>query len=442
MSDQYNKADNIEENISQLQVAGDEEEAKENYLLNGTLRRPHLSWWRCVFLILGDIMGAGILAVPHALATMGWLLGLLFLVLMCLVYVYCGILLYRMRLMMPHIRTYGDLGEQIYGKPGRWAIYIVQYSNLFLFLPVYLLVSSKALRETVDPSSCLIVWMFVNSGILIFFMQTRTLRFISWYSLFGTICIFVTLVITVIQEAIDATSSSHHGQLISSDGFETGVAGSGDIIFAYSGIFVFIEFMDEMRKPKDFNKSIYTANAILFFCYSFVGILGYAVYGKSVVNPITSALSEGVMKRLANAFLWLHILAAFVIHGLILNRAIAVRFCKAYVDDFGCVGIVAWFCITVLTTGLVLLLNIFFPYLSDVESLSGTLFSPLTGFLFPNLFYWKCKGTSMDWKEKILGWTILVLLGIAYTIIGTYGTIYSIVQHASKTPLLYKCLYH
>ncbi|EME27927.1 amino acid transporter, AAAP family [Galdieria sulphuraria] len=428
------------ENIPSLELASCDE-LKENYLLDGTLRRPHLSWWRCVFLILGDIMGAGILAIPYALATMGWLLGILFLVLMCLVYVYCGILLYRMRLMIPQIRTYGDLGEQVYGTIGRWAVYIVQYSNLFLFLPVYLLVSSKALRETVNPDSCLIIWMFVNSGILIFFMQTRTLRFISWYSLFGTICICVTLVITVIQEAKDAISSTSHGQLISSGGLERGIAGSGDIIFAYSGIFVFIEFMDEMRKPKDFWKAIYTANGILFFFYTFVGVLGYAVYGKSVVNPITSALSAGLLKRVANAFLWLHILAAFVIHGLILNRAIALRLCKHYVDDFSIIGMLAWFCITLCTTGLVLLLNIFFPYLSDVESLSGTLFSPLTGFLFPNLFYWKCKGSTMSWKEKMVGCVILVVLGIAYTVIGTYGTIYSIVQDASRTPLLYKCLY-
>lgn len=207
----------------------------EDYILNGTLRRPHMEWWRAVFLVLGDILGTGILAIPSGLASMGWLLGVLFLVVMCGIFIYCGLLLYKMRLMYPHIRTYGDLGREVYGKWGEWAVYLVQYTSLFLVLPVYLLVASTALRDTVAPNSCLIIWMFVNSGILLVFMQTRTLRFNAWYSLFGTLAIVVTLVIAIVQIIIDASSSTTHGQLVRSTGFENGLVGSGDIIFAYSG---------------------------------------------------------------------------------------------------------------------------------------------------------------------------------------------------------------
>eukprot|EP00871_Galdieria_phlegrea_P004651 jgi/Galph1/5187/GphlegSOOS_G3800.1 len=412
-----------------------------NYILDGTLRRPHMEWWRCVFLILGDILGTGILAIPSGLASMGWILGVLFLVVMCAVFIYCGLLLYRMRLIYPHIRTYGDLGEQVYGPWGRWAVYLVQYTSLFLVLPVYLLVASTALRDTVSPNSCLIIWMFVNSGILLFFMQSRTLRFMAWYSLFGTLCIIITLIISTIQMFIDVSKGSNRGELVSSLGFENGLVGSGDIIFAYSGIYVFIEFMDEMKEPREFSKAIYTANISLFFAYSFIGILGYAVYGKFVVNPITSSLPTGAVKRVANAFLWLHVLVAFAVHGLIFNRAVAVRFAKKYVDDFTTKGFFVWFLVTLSSTGLALLLNIFFPYLSDIESLGGTLFSPITGFLYPNLFYWKCAGSTIGWKEKTLGAFIVVVFGVAYTILGTYGTIYSIVQNVGSTPLLYKCLH-
>lgn len=195
-----------------------------------------------------------------------------------------------------------------------------------------------------------------------------------------------------------------------------------------------------MKHPHHFSKVIYSANISLFFAYAIVGILGYAVYGKFVVNPITSSLSVGPVKRVANAFLWLHVLVAFIVHALVFNRAVAVRFCKKYVDDFRWKGLLAWFTVTFVSTGLSLILNIFFPYLSDIESLGGTLFSPITGFLYPNLFYWKCAGSKMSAKQRWFGWFILVVFGICYTILGTYGTIYSMVQNVGATPLLYKCL--
>eukprot|EP00871_Galdieria_phlegrea_P005002 jgi/Galph1/5502/GphlegSOOS_G4114.1 len=417
------------------------EEGAVKAVIDGTLRRPHMGWWRCVFLILGDILGTGILAIPSGLSSMGWVLGLLFLFVMCAVFIYCGLLLAKMRLIFPHIRTYGDLGEQIYGFWGRWAVYVIQYSNLYLALPVYLLVASTALREVVNPDSCLIIWMFVNSGILLCLLQTRTLKFMSWYSVVGTSCIVVTLMISIVQMFIDAASSTTHGQVVSTTGFENGLVGSGDIIFAYSGIYIFIEFMDEMRKPSDFPKAVYTADILLLFCYSFVGILGYAVYGVPVVNPITSSLPAGKVKKVANGFLWIHVLISYLVSGLVFNRAVAVRFTKKWVDDFSWKGISAWFSVTLASTGLSLLLNIFFPYLSDIESLLGTLFSPITGFIFPPIFYWKCAGSSMTWKHKLVAAFVVIVFGFAYTIIGTYGTIYSIVQNVGATPLLYKCLY-
>ncbi|KAK4522200.1 hypothetical protein GAYE_FCTG49G0079 [Galdieria yellowstonensis] len=410
-------------------------------VIDGTLRRPHMGWWRCVFLILGDILGTGILAIPSGLASMGWVLGLLFLFVMCAVFIYCGILLAKMRLIFPYIRTYGDLGEAVFGFWGRWAVYLVQYSNMYLALPVYLLVASTALREAVSPGSCLIIWMFVNSGIVLCLLQTRTLKFMTWYSVVGTACIVVTLMISIVQICIDAHTSTTHGQVVSSSGFENGLVGSGDIIFAYSGIYMFIEFMDEMKRPRDFPKAVYTANLLLLFSYGFVGILGYAVYGLPVVNPITSSLSAGKVKRVANGFLWIHVLVSYLVTGLVFNRAVAVRFVRKFVDDFSLKGIAAWFVVTLASTGLTLLLNIFFPYLSDIESLLGTLFSPITGFIYPPLFYWKCAGSKMSWKHKIVATFVILVFGVAYTVLGTYGTIYSIVQNVGATPLLYKCLY-
>jgi hypothetical protein len=57
------------------------------------------------------------------------------------------------------------------------------------------------------------------------------------------------------------------------------------------------------------------------------------------------------------------------------------------------------------------------------------------------LFYWKCAGSKMSLKHKIVATFVILVFGVAYTVLGTYGTIYSIVQNVGATPLLYKCLY-
>jgi amino acid transporter len=59
-----------------------------------------------------------------------------------------------------------------------------------------------------------------------------------------------------------------------------GVSGIMNMTYAYAGANMFVEFMNEMKNPKDFWKSQLSAQLIIMFCYILYGALLYHYQGE------------------------------------------------------------------------------------------------------------------------------------------------------------------
>jgi hypothetical protein len=70
-----------------------------------------------------------------------------------------------------------------------------------------------------------------------------------------------------------------------------GVSGIMNMAYAYAGANMFVEFMNEMKNPKDFWKSQLLAQIIVMFCYILYVSLLYSFEGQYVANPGNQGLS-------------------------------------------------------------------------------------------------------------------------------------------------------
>lgn len=75
------------------------------------------------------------------------------------------------------------------------------------------------------------------------------------------------------------------GGLPTNGNFVASVNGLMQAVYAYGGAMVFIEFMSEMKQPRDWLKAMWSAQLFIYVCYMFYGLFMYGYQGQYIQNP-------------------------------------------------------------------------------------------------------------------------------------------------------------
>ena len=101
-------------------------------------------WWRSASVITGEIMGTGLLSLPHACARLGWVLGLSSSICFGAAALYAGHLLSRVRNdLYPAATSYADVAACVSGPRFELFTRVTLVIGWFMSLPYYLVASSK-----------------------------------------------------------------------------------------------------------------------------------------------------------------------------------------------------------------------------------------------------------------------------------------------------------
>ncbi len=79
----------------------------------------------CVFIILADLIGTGIMGLPYTFSKLGWLVGSIILLFFGVLTWYSGFLLWRLHMTYPSGITYGDMAEAVSGKTLKWVAFVI-----------------------------------------------------------------------------------------------------------------------------------------------------------------------------------------------------------------------------------------------------------------------------------------------------------------------------
>lgn len=389
-----------------------------------------------------DVIGTGVLTLPKATATLGWVGASAVMVLGLLMMMFIAQLMTSVAVDYPEATTMGNAAYWTIGgacfstekarKRARDVVLILVYGFAFLGQGSYILVLAKSLGGLFhDVHNCLPTWAGLSMVLTLPIIQyknlsdTSNLCFFNLFLILGVIgiCIFALLG----EGAHAADSAPNKVAINTQSSFGDAMAVVGMVIYAFAGNWMYFEIMSEMKDPKDFPKA-YSVNGPVQLCFYLVsGLVGYAYRGDQAKAYLLDELQFGTGFRIASLMLFLHVLITYSIKSTVLTRHLYQSLVK---DQDPAWEQSLWF---VLTTVLMIggsILALAMPFFGEMLGLIGCLLGAPICFFLPIAFF-ICGKINRDELSSIPLWywptmVFLILYGLLSFSMGTYTSIMQI----------------
>ena len=209
------------------------------------------------------------------------------------------------------VKHYGDLAFRIIGRPARYMFNILQSIQLICSVGLIIISNGEALSEAAQFKLCYAICCLVWALAGFVLGQIRTLQKFGWLAnaavWINLLIMFITMGVAAHSDPLFSAGTSaaggsigdgssvaqlpngsyppvtHSGGLPDSGDFAAAVTGLMQAVYAYGGAMLFAEFMSEMKRPRDFLKAMWGAQAFIYCCYMLYGLFMYAYQGQ--VSP-------------------------------------------------------------------------------------------------------------------------------------------------------------
>ncbi|PRW57358.1 amino acid permease 3-like [Chlorella sorokiniana] len=313
--------------------------------------------------IVTAVIGSGVLALPYAVAVMGWVAGPILVLLCAWVTLFTSLLLADCFAVQGKIhRTYSGCVGAVFGRTGFHISAWLQHVSLILYSLAYTIVAAQSLQtvarsvcEQHNTSSCFDAfwqWALVFGGIQLVLGQLPSLHYFAGISTVGA---FMSLTYSATSIGVAA---GNLGKLPYGSGTVGGLQlGSqvdkafdilnslGAILFSFNISLILIEVQDTLRHPansahggldadvvaeargpiRKMRKAVYISMALMTVIYMAVACFGYACLGDSTpFNILTGPYGEGWQPaqvprwviNMANVAVFLRTVPAYQIYSI------------------------------------------------------------------------------------------------------------------------------
>ncbi|KAF4555622.1 Transmembrane amino acid transporter-like protein 11 [Elsinoe fawcettii] len=387
-------------------------------------RALRLATWPSMFyLITTDILGP--YGLPYAVATTGWGPAVALYTVFGGLAGYSGYLIWKMFLGLDSYqypcKTYGDLAFRIYGTWARHSVNILQSVQLLCNVGVIVIQNGQSLSQVAKFRLCYAICclVFALAGFLL--GQIRTLKRFGWLANFAIwlnlLIIFLTMGVAAHSAPnYDAAQSASAGAVISGPGgplvaqlpdgsfppittsaklpvggnFGAAVTGLMQAVYSYGGAMLFTEFMSEMRRPYDFIKAMWGAQAFIYFFYMLYGLYMYGMQGQYVINPSYQGVSPYNWQTATNVLAMISALIAAALYGnigikVLYNNVLVELFRAPQLDSKG--GKLLWIALVPIYWSLAFIIAAAIPNFSGLTSVVAAACILQFTYTFPPLLY-------------------------------------------------------
>lgn len=152
---------------------------------------------------------------------------------------------------------------------------------------------ATALNAISNHGACTVIFVFVAAVLDFIVSSIQTLDRISWIGWIGLFCLMsaiITLTISVgVQDRPDAAPQTGPWDrdlvIIGHPSFLEAMPAVSTIIFSFAGAPNYFGVLAELKKPRDFTKSVIVAQTITMTTYLVVGCTVYHFVGQYVSSP-------------------------------------------------------------------------------------------------------------------------------------------------------------
>ncbi|KAJ5586984.1 uncharacterized protein N7459_002749 [Penicillium hispanicum] len=374
-----------------------------------------LNWWQCGLLMICESVSLGVLSLPSAMATLGFVPGIILIIGLGLLATYTGYNIGLMRERYPFIQNLGDAGEILLGKFGRELFGTAQFLFCIFVMGAHILTFRVMMNTVTNHGTCSIVFSLVGMLISLALSLPRTMKGMTWISFAAFISIFTAVIITMISVGVEEHTNVVTKAAIDNDLY-TEFQSISNIVFAYCAHVAFFGLISEMEQPRDFKKSLFMLQTFEICLYLTAAVVIYYYVGADVQSPALTSAGP-VMKKVAYGIAIPTIIGAGVVNGHIGLKYIYFRCCAKsglmHQSNFKSIGI--WIGLGVTCWVVAWIIAEAIPVFSDLNSLISALFASWFSYGLSGIYWLHLnQGQWFASPRKIA----LFVLNVAITLIG------------------------
>ncbi|WCJ38685.1 Transmembrane amino acid transporter family protein [Euphorbia peplus] len=292
-------------------------------------------WWYSAFHNVTAMVGAGVLSLPYAMASLGWGPGVVILLLSWIITLYTLWQMVEMHEMVPGKRfdRYHELGQHAFGeKLGLWIVVPQQLIVEVGVNIVYMVTGGKSLKKFHDVVCPNCQEIRTTYFIMIFACSHFVLSHLPNFNSI-TVVSLAAAVMSLSYSTIAWAATLHRGAPVDVDygnkaSTRTGavfnfLSALGDVAFAYAGHNVVLEIQatipstPEVPSKIPMWKGVVLAYIVVAICYFPVALVGYWYFGNSVEDNILISLEKPTwLIAMANMFVVVHVIGSYQIYAM------------------------------------------------------------------------------------------------------------------------------
>ncbi|OJJ96049.1 hypothetical protein ASPACDRAFT_35577 [Aspergillus aculeatus ATCC 16872] len=395
-----------------------------------------LTWPMAAILFLKVQFSTGVLSIPTAMYTLGALGGSLSVIGWTPWTEYTAIIMGNFRTRHGGCHSIADMAEIVGGRFLKETIGL-----LFIFANVLcagsaIIAISTALNALSHHAACTVWWALIAAVSIASCASVRKLENLTFLTWAGFVSIFSAVLIVVIAVTIPDRPAAapqtgpfelgFYAFPVPAPTFAEGLVATCTIFVSSSNTGAFIPVISEMKKPKEYNKAIYTSMTSLTVLYLVFGLVVYRYCGKWVASPSLGSAGQtikmvsygvGLLGLIVTGCLYTHIGAKYTFVRILRN--------SRHLQDSTVTHWITWLSCTfgIATLGFILAESIpIFNYL--LALLGAIVFGPVTLafpaylWLYDHRGYWR---ESRRRKALYAFHAFFIPLGCFVTVAGTYA---------------------
>ncbi|PWY80570.1 hypothetical protein BO70DRAFT_429598 [Aspergillus heteromorphus CBS 117.55] len=388
-------------------------DASSTEVLNALMTEDHqhdiklrtMTWQKAAWLLAGDQVCLAIMAQSWSLSVLGWVPGIITMVLSGILFWITSITMHKYIMKNPQIRDICDFGYYIFGKSKVAYIFsgFMLLANNILLIGFHILTGAKVLDTLSDHSLCTVAFSAIVMIMGIVLSAPRTLQHISFMSIFSSACMGIAILLFLIFAGIEKAPLYGYNGDYPTDGlvhtYAFPLPGTTwvncmnavlNITFLWVPQILFPTFISEMEHPQDFPKSLAVLVAISTILFIVPPAIGFHYVGQYATAPAFGSLGVVAYKKASFGFVIVPTLIIGVIYANVTAKFIYWQLLgkSRHVHSNTFIGWGVWGVVMVGIWVLGFIFSEVVPSMGDFLSLLSAAFDSFFGFIFFAVAYW------------------------------------------------------
>ncbi|KAJ5897266.1 hypothetical protein N7504_007554 [Penicillium tannophilum] len=393
-----------------------------------------MSWQKTAVLLAGDQVCLAIMAQSWSLSVLGWVPGIITMVLSGILFWITSITMHKYIMKNPQIKDICDFGYYVFGQSKAAYVFsaFMLLANNILLIGFHVLTGAKVLNTLSGHTLCTAVFSVIVTIMGVIMSTPRTLHHVSFMSMFSSACMGIAILLFLIFAGIEAAPLYGYFGDYPTDGivktyafplpgttFVNCMNAVLNITFLWVPQILFPTFISEMERPQDFPKALAVLAVISAILFIVPPAIGFRYLGQYATAPAFGSLGVVSYKKASFGFVIVPTLIIGVIYANVSAKFIYLRLMgkSRHAHSNTVVGWGVWVLVMIVIWIIAFIFSEVVPSMGDFLSLLSAAFDSFFGFIYFAVAYWQLNRRRLFAGMKQ---TTMTLINIFILLVGLF----------------------